>query len=156
MAAPYKPRKPGSLKEACARLVERCGGQTAAAGLLGCKQQHVARMTDEEHPKTLMSVPQILRLQKHCGARIVTDFMAAEQDSIVEPVHCDGHQPLAMVMGKITSETGELLSAAAQALAHGSLTRAHAATVLRETDDVIGPLVTLRTACREKLEGGAP
>lgn len=147
-----KLRTPGSFKQAVAQLVDRCGGQAAVATLLGCKQQHVARLTDEEFPKNLMTVPQILLLQKQSGARIVTDYMAAEQGSVVEPITCESHQPLPIILGNITSQTGELLSAAAQSLSQGILTVAHAASVLRETDDVMGPLVQLRSACRDKLD----
>jgi hypothetical protein len=155
MAAPYKPRKPGSLKEACALLVERAGGQKTVATLLRCSAQNVARMTDDDH-KQLLRADQVLLLEATVKDPIVTRFIAGVQNCIVEPVQCDHAEPLPFVMGRITKETGEMLSAAAQAVSTGKLTATNAAMVLRETDDVVCALAQLRAACRETLDGEAP
>lgn len=151
-----KPRKPGSLKEACALLVQRCGGQGVVAGIWKCSAQNVARMTDSDSPQHPPRLDQILVLEGLCREPIVTRFMAGELNCIVEPVHCASKEPLAFVMGKITKETGEMLSAAAVALKEGKLTPVHAAIVLRETDDVLPGLIEMRVACLDVLNGGAP
>jgi len=155
MAAPYKPRQPGSLKQAIALLVEKCGGQTAVAGLWKCSPQNVARMSDDGSPQNPPRIDQILILEALCREPVVTRFMAGEVNCIVEPVNCGIREPLALIMGKITSETGELLSAAAMSVASGRMTPANAAIVLRETDDVVCALVDLRGDCRAVLKGGA-
>lgn len=151
MIAPYKPRKPGSLKKACAELVEACGGQKAVAGLWKCAPQNVARMTDDDHRQNPPRVDQILLLEALCGQPIVTRFMAGELNCIVEPINCTLHQPLAFVMGKVTKEMGEMLSAAALAVQAGTLSETNAALVLRETDDVICGAAEVRAACRDVL-----
>ena len=155
-------RKPGSLKQALALLVESCGGQGPAAALLGQLQkrgnlsaQHVARMTDDQHPHDWMRVDQVALLESNCKDPIVAKYLAGQQNCIVEPVACAHHEPLPIVMGKITKETGELLSAAAMAVGAGKLTPTIAALVLRETDDVLCGLVQLRGECRAVLGSGA-
>lgn len=156
MGKPQKLRKPGSLKEACARLVARGGGQTKVAALWGCSPQNVARMTDSDSNQNPPRLDQVMMLEALCRDPIVTSFMAAELGCIVEPVACGPHKPLAFVLGNITKETGEMLSAAAQAVGAGNLSPVNAATVLRETDDVLRGLVELHAACREVLSGEAP
>lgn len=155
MGAPQKPRKPGSLKQACALLVERCGGQGVVAGIWKCSAQNVARMTDSDNAQNPPRIDQLLVLEALCREPIVTRYMAGEINCIVEPIDCPSHVPLAFAMGTITKETGEMLSAAAQAMATGTLTQINAATVLRETDDVMRGLVEVRGACRDVLNGSA-
>lgn len=151
MGAPQKPRRPGSLKEACAHLVERCGGQKAVAGLWHCTAQNVARMTDSDSAQNPPRLDQILMLEALCKEPIVSGYAVSLLNCIVEPIDCGPTKPLAFVMGNITKETGEMLSAAAQSVAAGSLSATNAATVLRETDDVVRGLVQVRAACREVL-----
>jgi hypothetical protein len=153
MAAPYKIRKPGSMKEAVALLVERCGGQKVAAALWKCSPQNVARLTDCDH-KSLPRVDQVLLAESHCKDPIVTRFLASAQSCIVEPVRGGQQRPLAMVLGNITSQYGELLSAAAIDLCAGNLTKINAANILHESDDVIRAVIELRGGCRARLDGG--
>lgn len=155
MTAPYKPRPPGSFKDAFAALVTRCGGQKAVAALLGCSAQNVARMTDADFPKSSPRLDQVILLEKHCGARIVSDWMAAEHGCVIEQMHTALHESLPIMLGRITSEMGELLSAAARDVQAGTLTRTNAANILRETDGVVGAVLTLRAAARDMLEENA-
>jgi hypothetical protein len=94
-------------------------------------------------------------LEAHCHDLIVTRYQAAEQDCIVEPVKVIHGEPLSMILGRITAQTGEMLSAGARDVEKGELTRANAASVLRETDDVLAATVELRVAAREVLESDA-
>lgn len=152
MAAPYKPREAGSLKQAVAQLVEACGGQKVVAGFLSCSAQHVVRMTDDDHPKTEMRLGQVLLLQGQCGQRIVTEYLAAEQGCIVEQLDLGSrHHSLPIILGRVTSEMGELLSAAAKDVQGGTLTATNAATVLDETDDVVAAVLQLRAEARATL-----
>lgn len=146
-----KPREAGSLKLAVLELVNACGGPKVVASLLGCSAQHVARMTDDAHPKTEMSLSRVLVLQSVCGQRIVTEYLAAEQGCIVEQMHLGAHQSLPIVLGRVTSEMGELLSAAAKDVQGGTLTATNAATVLDETDDVVSAVLQLRAEARATL-----
>lgn len=152
MTAPYKPRKPGSLKEACAELVARCGGQTQVAKIWKCSAQNVARMTDDGNAQNPPRIDQIVVLEALCREPIVTRYMAAAQNCIVEPVRVAAHESLPIVVGRITSETGQLLSAAARDIQAGRLTATNAAAVLRETDDVIGAIAQLRAEARAILQ----
>lgn len=153
MGALQKPRKPGSLKQACALLVERCGGQKAVAAIWGCSAQNVARMTDSDSAQNPPRIDQILVAEAICKQPIVTTFLAAELNCIVEPVALSEHQSIPMVVGRCTKEFAELLTAAALAVQHGQLTPVSAAALLRETDDVVGAMFSLRAEARAVLRG---
>jgi NTP pyrophosphatase (non-canonical NTP hydrolase) len=61
------------------------------------------------------------------------------------------HQSLPIILGRVTSEMGELLSAAAKDMQTGTLTATNAATVLDETDDVVAAVLQLRAEARARL-----
>jgi hypothetical protein len=153
VAAAYKPRQAGSLKQAVSGLVDACGGQTQVAVLLNCSAQHVARMTDDGN-KAEMRMAQVVLLELKCGRRIVTEYLAAEQGCIIEQIKPSAPAALPIIVGRITTEFAELLSAAAKDCQAGRLTAVNAANVLSETDDVVSAIITLRAQAREVLGAG--
>lgn len=150
----YKQRDRGTLNAAQAELIAACGGPLAAAKKCSVGKSVLQAASDKDQEKRFLSTRTVLELEAACGKPIVTEYLAGERACIVEPVQCKTRRPLALVMGNITSQTGELLSAAALDVQAGNLTQANAATILEETDDVICALVELRAACRAKIESG--
>jgi hypothetical protein len=148
----YKRRVHGTLKAAEAALVEACGGINARVTRVGKTVLQAA--TDPDQPARHLALDVVADLERHCGKPIATRFLAGELGCVVEPVPCLLEEPVAVVVGRITKETGELLAAAASDVARGTLTRANAAMILRETDDVLAALVELRSGARAVLEGG--
>lgn len=148
----YKTREPGSLKEAEAQLVGACGGPVAAAEKCSVGKTVLQQASDMDHPRRHLQLPVVAQLEKACGKPIVATFLAAELGCIVEPV-CDRCiDSLPVVLGRITSEMGELLSAAAKDVQAGTLSRTNAANVLRETEDVFAAVMKLRQAARAVME----
>lgn len=145
--------QPGSLNEAVTQLVDACGGQKVAASLWGCTSQHVSRFCSD-NDKATPRVDQIILAESYCKIPIVTRFMASEQSCIVEQVRSGVRRPLALVLGNIASQHGELFGAAAMDLQNGCLTKANAAIILHESDDVIYAVAELRDGCRATIEGG--
>jgi hypothetical protein len=151
----YKVRDVGTLNAAQAELITACGGPLEAAKKCGVGKSVLQAASDPDQNKRFLSTKTVMELEAACGQPIVTRFLAGERACIVEPVKCHSRRPLAMVMGSITSETGELLSAAAKDVAAGSLTVANASLIIDETDDLLCAVVELRVACRDKLESEA-
>ena len=84
--APYKPRRPGTLKEAVADLVYTCGGQGESARLCRVSKAQVNRYTDDsdDNAKVHMPVDIVALLEEHCGEPIVTRFLAAERNRALD------------------------------------------------------------------------
>ncbi|MBV9549826.1 MAG: hypothetical protein JO256_09165 [Alphaproteobacteria bacterium] len=151
----YKPRRAGSLRQALAALVEACGGNAAAAVILGFKgPNHVQRLTDDgaDNARHRVSLEQVAKLQAASGSIIVTRWLAEQQGCIVEPLHVKPLDPVSVVVGRITSETGDVLSAAAADMARCALTPATARLVMKETDDLLPAILELRAGCRAVIE----
>jgi hypothetical protein len=149
----YKARTPGTLKAAEAQLIAANGGPVAAAEKCTVGKTVLQQASDIDHPKRHLSVPTVIQLERACGQLFVTSFMAAEQGHMVEAVANVSLDSLPVCIGRITTEMGELLSAAALDMRAGALSHANAAIVLRETDEVIAALMTLRAGARAVMEG---
>lgn len=148
----YKARVPGTLKDAQAALIAACGGPVAAAEKCRLGKSVLQIATDADHPTRNLPVDVVECLEAACGDPIVTRYLAISQNCLVEPVHCDSIDPLAVVVGRVTAETGDVLSAAARDVQAGRLTRANAIGVLKETDELVAALIALRTEARAVVE----
>lgn len=149
----YKIREAGTLKAAEAALVAANGGPIAAADHCKAGKTVLQQASDQDHPERHLSLPVIVQLETACGQPIVSAFLVAEQGYVIDKV-CDlSLDTLPVTIGRITSEMGELLSAAAMDVRAGKLSRANAANVLRETDDVMAAVMKLRAEARAVMEG---
>jgi hypothetical protein len=150
----YKARDVGTLNAAQAELIAACGGPSEAAGKCSVGKSVLQAASDKDQSKRFLSTRTVVELEAACDQPIVTRFLAAERGCIVEQVRRSSSRPLALILGKITSEFGELLTAAAIDAANGKLTKGSAAILLDETDDVICALVDFRAKCREARDRG--
>ncbi len=146
----YKARVHGTLKAAEAALVDACGGVTTKASRVG--KSVLQQATDPDAPQRHLALDVVADLERACGKPIVTQFLAQELGCIVEPLPRTSAEPVAVVVGRITEETGQLLGAAAHDVREGTLTRANASAILRETDDLLAAMIELRAAARAVLE----
>jgi hypothetical protein len=148
----YKVREPGTLKAAEAALIAACGGPVAAADKCSVGKTVLQQASDADHPTRHLSLPVVAQLERACGKPIVTSFLAAEQGYVIEKIGDQNLDALPVCIGRITSEMGELLSAAALDMRAGRLSHANATLVARETDDVIAALLILRAGARRVME----
>lgn len=148
----YKTRMPGSLKDAEASLVAACGGPVLAASKCRIGKSVLQIASDGDHPSRHLPLDVVIELEACCGDPIVTRFLALELGYLVEPIHAEAIDPLAVVVGRVTAETGDVLSAAARDVQSGKLTRANAIGVLKETDELVAALIALRTEARAVVE----
>jgi len=152
----YKQRVPGTLKGAEAALVSACGGPAAAAKVhgVGVGKTTIHKASDADHPDCHLNLQAVMVLEAHCGLPLVSSFLLAERGILVDVGSACCSDPLAVVVGRITTEVGELLSAAARDVAANKLTRANAINVLRETEDVCPAVLQLRALARRIIDGG--
>lgn len=135
--SPYKPRRQATLKAATSELVTACGGQPAAAELLGVAKNTVFRWTDDgdENAARFISAQAVRLLERAAGEPIVTRLLAAEQGHVL--LRLD-QVVLAADMGAAVAdyatETSEAFARLAQALADGRMTPAEARAAITEID----------------------
>jgi hypothetical protein len=141
----YAPREPGSLKDAEAALVKACGGLDRASALTRVKPTQMHRYTAPGEPDCHMPADVIAALELHCGAPIVTRFLALGTGSILVTVPGDratGKSYL-RTLAKIGRKTGVLSGDACDALADGTLTGHERAAVRADAIETIAALSAL-------------
>lgn len=151
----YKPREPGSLKEAEASLVKACGGLEAAAHLSRVKKSQLARYTDPGEADYHMPADVIRALELHCGVPHVTRFLAIEAGAVLIPLPRDGSRKACMKhLAGIGRDSGKLYGAACDALADGTLSGADRARVRSEAMKTMSALAALIADMRESEPHG--
>lgn len=148
----YKARVPGTLKGAEAALIEICGGPMLAANKCRIGKTVLQLASDTDHPDRHLAVDVVADLEAAAGDPVVSRFLALERGFLLEPIRVSAREPLAVVVGRVTSETGDVLSAAARDVQAGKLTRANAIGVLKETDELNAALIELRSEARAVVE----
>lgn len=151
----YKRREAGTLKGAEADLVAACGGPVAAARMCRVGKTVLQQASDPDHPNRHLALPVVADLEWACGQPIVSRFLAGDLGWVLEKPGVISLDTLPVAIGRITSEMGELLSAAAMDVRAGALSRANAAHVLRETEDVLRAVMLLRAEARAVMEDGS-
>lgn len=144
MSGAYKPREPGSLKEAETALVGACGGIKRAAQLSRVEKSQMARYTDPACDDTHMPADVVRALELHCGAPHVSRFlvMAAGYVALKVPQKED-RKALMRHLGAIGRKNGQLYGDACEALADGRLSPRERAKVRGEALKTITALSAL-------------
>jgi hypothetical protein len=132
--APYKRREPGSLKEATARLITACGGQRKAAELVRVKATQIASYSDSDakFDRVFMPVDIAAVLEAHCGAPIVTRYLALARGALVIDLPKAGDGPYSEKLARMASEGGQTFAAGARAISDGKITLREARTAKAE------------------------
>lgn len=135
-----KIRRPGSLKEAEAELVQACGGQSASAEFARVGKSQLARYTDDSGDNETVHMPAdiVEVLERACGEPIVTRFLAAASGHVL--IDCDPialAKPYPVLLSAIGRDSGELFAECAKALADGTLRADERGRVKRELNQLL-------------------
>lgn len=117
-----KPREPGSLKDAVARLVGLVGGQREAARDARVSPSQMQRYTDDSdaHSTTHAPVDIVVALELRAGDPVVTRCMAQRQGYILLHVGRDhAAVPICDAMAELAKDSGDMLHDALKAFARG-------------------------------------
>jgi hypothetical protein len=140
----YKPREPGSLKQAQADLVEDCGGLDRAAGLTRVRRTQMGRYTDPADPETNMPADVVQALELHCGNPHVSRFLLLAAGYIAVPVpKKESHPELMRHLSGVLRKTGNLSGHACDAMADGKLSIKECALLRGEAMKTITALSAL-------------
>lgn len=151
----FKPRPPGSLKEAYSRLVDACGGPAEAAQLdhMPVSRSLLFKYTDpdcEHH----MRADVVKVLEAHCGDPIVTTYLAHSAGFVLSSIAPEGSAALQGLLARVSKEHGDLMVCGLDALADGEVTIDEARRILREADDALAAVSKIRDAASQIVRTG--
>jgi hypothetical protein len=158
---PYKPRDPGSLKDAEMALVLACGGFDAAVRILNgrVRRTQLARYTDcsEINENTHMPADVIRTLEQRSGVPVVTRYLAMEAHSLLVSLPGSDREAAYLEdLGKIGEGTGELFRTLTGSLADGVMEPIEAAQVKARVLNLATALGILLTRLDRVIESGGP
>lgn len=148
-----KPRLYGTSKEAAARLVDAFpGGLRDAAQYARVSKSTLARYTDPQEPAEMpVDIVATLEAVAHCHP--VTEWLAARGGFALLPMlAAPGAGALARDIARIGQEMAELMQAFADSQADGALDPDEARRMVREADEGMAALATLRSHCQAVVD----
>lgn len=140
----YKPRPPGTLKDAEDRLVNAVGGQEKAADICGRSRSVMARYTDPGEPGRHMPVDVVRRLERAADYPHVSAFLAREVGYGLMPFDVAGQDALPHLLAVSAREHGEVIAKAMEALGDLVITPEEAGGVIKEVDEALTALQAVR------------
>lgn len=152
-----KARTVGTLKSAVATLVKRAGGVAAhTATRVSRGVLHSYADTDEKNAKRHMPIDVVIDLEREVGDPIVIRYAAFVQGYLLVRMPVASNEPYQLVLARITSETGQLLSAGAMSMRDGRMTVTEAHLVKAEAMEVAAACASLASDCDAVIarEGG--
>ena len=146
----YKPRSPGTLKQATDQLIGNCGGSTALSQLDGCRvsKQTLFAYSDgdgDDARHKYMPVDVVLFCEQICRDPVLTRYLAAEQGHTLIPIvfDCDVER-LSPTTARAAQVASEVFATMATALASGVVTNGDAGKAIVEIDEALKAFATLR------------
>lgn len=111
-----------ALKAACRRLVDICGGPSAAAKVCGTSQSRISEAISPDYPDRFLRIDQVADLECECGRSEVTVVLANLMHSeIVPQAVMSETRSLSALLAAVVKESGSLAGDAAVALAAGEV-----------------------------------
>lgn len=148
-----KPRPPGTLTERVARLVEVVGIKRAAE-ICGVTPNTVRRWTDDDYAEGI-SARNVRLLELAAGVPVVTEYLAHEAGCVLLQLTGLAGAGIGADLAKVGAEIAEVFGRAHEALADdGRIDAAEAGTLIREVDDAIRALATVRGDLKAIVERG--
>lgn len=144
------------IKASHSDLIDRCGGQKRAAGLIGLGQTMMSYIQNREHG-ALLTVRGKLLLERDCGEPLATSVEAELLGCALErkaaPQGPLPANPFAAVAA-ISQEYSDLVGSFAQRTADGDFSRADGAALDRDLGDLIARAEAFRKWIAAQMAGG--
>ncbi|SEM69581.1 hypothetical protein SAMN04515666_11944 [Bosea lupini] len=145
------------IKASHGDLIDRCGGQKRAAGIVGLGQTMMSYVKNREHG-ALLTVRGKLLLERECGeplaTRVEADLLGYQLERKAGPDGPLPANPFAAVAA-ISQEYSDLVAGFAQGTLDGDFSRADAARADRDLSDLIARAEAFRKFIAAQLAGGA-
>lgn len=157
---PNKPRDLGKVKDVVTRLVSACGGIKSAAAVDGVRvgKTEMGRYTCDDQFKGshFMPVDVVLALEAHCGAPIVTEYLAAEAGAVLLRIPREVTGKWLAEITRLTDERADVVRAICEALdGDGAIDAREAGRAIKEIDEDMAVLASLRARLADIRDLGA-
>ena len=132
----YKLTDNTTLKGATAALIDRVGGLQRAADASRVGVTTLCRYQDPADDKCFMPVDVVLSLELHCGAPVVTQFLAARNGSVLTPIE-PGQGDMPRDFAALSRDAAMVFAAYADAIIDGEVTAAERRALVAAADALI-------------------
>lgn len=155
---PTKPRKPGSLHAALSRAIHEVGGLEQAAELIQRSSNWLYTAADpdvERRKEAKLSYEEARALSRSGASGLAEDLALLAGGLFLPPVPDTAPRALQEAVAAYAAESGQALSEIIQRAADGDFSRHDASVALKEVDEAIRALMSVRAITVATAEGMA-
>lgn len=153
---PMKPRTPGSLHHALTRAINEVGGLSAAADLIQRQDNWLYKAADpdvDERRKATLSYEEARTMSRAGASALAEDLALLAGGFFLPPIPDTAPHALQMAVASYVAESGEALSEILKRAADGDFSRSDATASLKEIDDALRTLMSVRAIAVGIAEG---
>jgi hypothetical protein len=154
---PTKPRKHGTLHAALSRAIDQLGGLDDAAEMIGRGRDwlYTAADPDREKSKQAKLSLEEARVMSRAGATALAEDLALLAGGLfLPPVPDTAPAAIHAALARYASESGEAMSVIISRAADGVFDVADARAALKEIDEALRAMMTLRSLAVTVLDSG--
>lgn len=154
---PTKPRRPGSLHAALSRAIDQVGGLDEAADIIQRSNSWLYTAADpdvERRREAKLSYEEARTLSRAGASALAEDLALLAGGVFLPPVPATAPAALQQALASYAKESGEVLSEVIQRASDGTFDRRDAEVTLREIDEALRALMSLRALAVSTLGEG--
>lgn len=136
------------LKAATKILIEKAGGQTYAAEVIGVSQSKTSEYASFHHPERFMRIDQAALLERFVGESIVTRELADQCGCELTPRAAPKVADLPHAFANAMKEMADVHVSAATAMADGRMDAKERAEMVQQINEAISRLHDFKIAVR--------
>lgn len=155
---PVKPRAPGSLHSALTRAINEVGGLAPAADLIQRSESWLYTAADpdvERRREAKLSYEEARTLSRAGAVSLAEDLALLAGGVFLPPPPDTALHALQLALSAYAAESGEALGEIIKRAADGDFSKADAKATLKEIDDALRALMTVRSIAVATMEGGS-
>lgn len=144
---PLKPRQPGTLHHALTRAINQVGGLSTVADLIQRQDNWVYKAADpdvDERRKATLSYEDARTISRAGATALAEDLALLAGGVFLPPVPDMTPHALQIALSAYAAESGEAMSEVIRRAADGDFSRADATASLKEIDEALRALMTVR------------
>lgn len=155
---PVKPRAPGSLHSALTRAINEVGGLAPAADLIQRSESWLYTAADpdvERRREAKLSYEEARTLSRAGAVGLAEDLALLAGGVFLPPPPDTAPHALQLALSTYAAESGEALGEIIKRAADGDFSKADAKATLKEIDEALRALMTVRSITVATMEGGS-
>ncbi|MEP0518532.1 MAG: phage regulatory CII family protein [Hyphomicrobiales bacterium] len=144
-----------ALKIAIYQTIRANGGVEAAGSLVGMSAKSMSRFQSDQHPECSPSLFTAVQLDERGNGHILRCWAERTGQKLTPLKAKPKGKSISQILGTLSKEHGDVMRAALEANADGDFSPREAVEVLKQADEEIEVLNTLRGLCLATIQNGA-